>query len=353
MLDKNKLEKLKNINNDDSDLVLKFNEYIMREIPYNNEDVYSDFDSITLEDNEEVVNIVFTNKKINIENAHIINNAFSMQEEIMDDTYYYFGKKYDEKLNSLKIEKELIERTSKCERIKFIFDIEDISTFPLWETKMYRRIVKVLAEINNIEEEKLTKKFLYEIVHSSEIKNIENSKQYDIDLIITYIKELSKEKEVSAIYITNNLNSKEKFLIGELKKLIYAVNLKTEERNEYIYNTTYKDMNEMFSKYGFCNFKENKCLSQRHKSIFNRYPVPKTDGCCFKVVNKCKHNNKDGTCKVECLPCKLFSCMYLSSLGVGLRIGELILMRAFLNQKQRRLLIYKFYQPKEYFMKRM
>lgn len=353
MLDKNKLEILKKINNDDSDLALKFNEYIMREIPYENKDVYSNFDSITLDDNEEVANIVFTNKKIKIENAHIINNDSSMQNQIIDESYYYFGKKYDEKIKSLEVEKELIEKTSNCRKIKFVFDIDAISTFPLWETKMYRRIVKVLEEINNIDEEKITKKRLYEIVHSSELKNIENSNQYDIDLIITYIKELSKEKEVSAIYITNNLNSKEKFLIGELKKLIYAANLKLEKRNEYIYDTTYKDMNEMFSKYGFCNFKENKCLSQRHKSIFNRYPVPKTDGCCFKVVNKCKHNNKDGTCKVECLPCKLFSCMYLSSLGVGLRIGELILMRAFLNQKQRRLLIYKFYQPKEYFLKRM
>ena len=112
-------------------------------------------------------------------------------------------------------------------------------------------------------------------------------------------------------------------------------------------------MDEMFSIFGFCNFKENKCVAQRHKTFFNRYPVPETDGCCFKVVRKCEHNNKDGTCKVKCLPCKLFTCPYLGKLDVGIRASELILMRSFFNNKQKRISIHKFYNSKEFLLKKI
>ena len=109
----------------------------------------------------------------------------------------------------------------------------------------------------------------------------------------------------------------------------------------------------MFSKYNFCNFKNSMCVSQRHKNIFNRYPKPKTDGCCFKVIRKCAHNNKDGTCQVKCLSCKLYTCPYLSKRNIGLNTSEFILLRAFFNNKQKKNVIYNFYKSKEEIMKKL
>ena len=73
------------------------------------------------------------------------------------------------------------------------------------------------------------------------------------------VKELSEIKEIDSVYICGILDNRKKFIIENLKKLVYATQLSEKERNEYIYDTTYTDMNEMFSKFGFCNFKENKC----------------------------------------------------------------------------------------------
>lgn len=354
MLNKDKLEKLKSINNDDSDLIIKFDEYVEREIPFDSKDVYSNIESMLedIKDDKEQLYVIFSDIQIEKPNCYTI-EQLSNDNEFLNEKDYYFGKQYDIKLKKFFIEENLLKKAQLYKKIKFIFDIRKINTFPLWETKMYRRIIRVLEEINELSTDDLNIKTIERIINNPKIKEIKNENKFDIDFIIKYIKELSKDKETTAVYICQDFENKEKFIISDLKKLVHAAKLSVKERNEYIYDTTYKDMNEMFSKFGFCNFKGNKCVSQRHKSITNRYPVPKTDGCCFKVVNKCKHNNKDGTCRVECLPCKLFTCMYLSSLGVGLRIGEILLMRAFLTQKQRRLLIYKFYQPKEYFLKRM
>lgn len=352
MLEKQILEKIKTFDNDFVDLVIKYDEYIEREIPYSNEFVYTNINDLKDVLNEDSMHIIFCNKELNLNNSYFVKNI-SSDTVYLDETLYYSGKNYKHKLNKYKIEASLLEKLPQYERIDFVFDIEAISSFPIWETKMHRKIVRVLEEINNLTEEAITEERISEIIQKNELKEIKSERQYDIDLIIKYVIELSKNKIASVLFLSEKLGSREKFLIGELRKLVYAAGLEISKRNEYIYSTTYKDMNEMFSKFGFCNFKGNKCLSQRNKSLTNRYPVPKTDGCCFKIFNKCNYNNKDGTCKIECLACKIFTCPYLSNLGVGLRISELLLMRAFMNQKQKRLLIYKFYKPKEFFMKRM
>ncbi len=351
MLEKAKLEKIKSFNNDDSDLVLVFDKYIEREIPYSNENVYGELDKLIENLEKECLYIVFSNKNIEIENAYTV-KIKTTEEKILEEDLYYTGKRYHDKLKSFSVDNELINELPKYNEVKFIFDIESISTFPIWETKMRRKITQVLEDINFLSEELTPEKFA-EIVHSTKTKEIENKQLYDLDLVIKYILEISKLKNVQAIFLSEANECCEKFIIEELKKVVFAANLPLKERNDYIYNTTYKDMNEMFSRFNFCNFKENKCLSQRHKNLSNKYPKPKTDGCCFKVFGKCKYNNKDGTCQIECLPCKIFTCPYLSKLGVGLRISELILMRAFMNSKQKRLLIYNFYKPKEFFIKRM
>ncbi len=352
MLEKQRLEKIKTFDNDFADLVIKYDEYIEREIPYSNEFAYTNITDLKNVLNEDSMHIIFSNKELNLNNSYLVKNT-SNDTEYLDETLYYSGKNYEQKLNKYQIDVKLIEMSAKYERINFVFDIESISSFPIWETKMHRKIVRVLEEINNLTEEDITEEKITEIIHKNELEEVRNENQYDIDLIIKHVIEFAKNKTASVLFLSEKLGSREKFLIGELRKLVYAAGLEPSKRNEYIYDTTYKDMNEMFSKFGFCNFKENKCLSQRHKSSSNKYPVPKTDGCCFKVFNKCNYNNKDGTCKIECLACKIFTCPYLTNLGVGLRISELILIRAFMNQKQKRLLIYKFYKPKEFFIKRM
>ena len=47
------------------------------------------------------------------------------------------------------------------------------------------------------------------------------------------------------------------------------------------------------------------------------------------------------------MPCKLFSCPYLSKRGIGYYPREFLLLKCFLNQKQRHEIVFDFWKTKE------
>ena len=149
------------------------------------------------------------------------------------------------------------------------------------------------------------------------------------------------------------IDNGKKYLINELSKIVYGLKL-NDNLYEYVYDTVCKDIDNMFSIYRFCDFRNDKCLSQRHKSLFtNNYPVPDKDGCCFNVYRKCEYLKEHGGCEVRCLACKLYTCPYITKLGVGLYTSEILLMKAFFNNNQRRDSVFEFFQPEEKVLKKI
>ena len=353
-ISKEKIEKIKSINTDNSDFILKINEYLNYKHEYlNTENVVESLEKLLLAQNS--VGLIFSSKEINSkENKYIRIENISFKEEKTIDLYYA-GKNYKEKVEFYKKHVKIFDKTfiKNYGKIPVIFDISSISSYPLWETMMRRRMKNIIIQLDKSEICEISKDFIDKVIIESVKEKINIENKYDIDFVIEFLREISTFNEIEPYFIDTEKTNETIYLVNELQKFIYALSLARDERYDYIYDTICKDMDEMFSRFGFCNFKENKCVAQRHKTFFNRYPVPETDGCCFKVVRKCEHNNKDGTCKVKCLPCKLFTCPYLGKLDVGIRASELILMRSFFNNKQKRISIHKFYNSKEFLLKKI
>lgn len=356
MISKEKLDKVKRMGTDSSDLILKMYEYL----EYN----YHYFDSSNVVDKIDMVNyddvkssIIFSVQDYKAPPIHSIKVENIRYMPSKSSNTYYASKEYELKLEFYKkcIETLGTDFVGNNEKILVILDISSISSYPLWNTMMRRRMNNIIASIEKADLDEISDSFLTKVIKKSEKKSVNyEENKYDIDFVIELLRKLAKSASLVPYFIDNQNTNESRFLVSELQKFIYALSIKEDsDKYKFIYDTICSDMDEMFSKFGFCNFKENKCVAQRHKNLFSRYPVPKTDGCCFKVVRKCEHNNKDGTCKVKCLPCKLFTCPFLGKTDIGIRASELILMRSFLNNRQKRTLIYKFYTSEEVLLKKV
>ena len=351
---KEKLDKIKEINSDNSDFILRINEYLNYEHEYlNKENVHFSTDKI--ECNQDTFALVFSMQDLGYSKDNSLKIENVKWKELQNIDQYYAGHEYTSKIEFYKkYVKELDKKNiSKFKKVLAIIDVSSVSSYPLWNTMMRRRMKDITSKIEKAELSNITEKFIDDTIEESKKMAVEFDDKYDIDLVIEVLREIALTTEIVPCFIVKESTNETKYLVNELQKYIYALSLDKEARYEYIYDTVCKDMDEMFSRFGFCNFKENKCVAQRHKTLFNRYPVPATDGCCFKVVRKCEHNNKDGTCKVMCLPCKLFTCPYLGKLDIGIRASELILMRSFFNNKQKRTSIHKFYNSKEFLLEKI
>ena len=364
LISNEKIEKLKKIDTDESDYVLQINEYSKHKHQYvESAEVFENVEILKerLYQKEQGASTLYLVFSINEQNLDDL-NTLKIENILVDlksiEEQYYPNKKYNFKIEKFrKIVSETLEkRTKEIENIDFIIDISSVSTFPIWNTKMRRRINSILKRIEGFPTEQLNKQTLIDLIRETqleELQSYEKQELYDIDLIIMYLIIANKTGNINMYIIDSEKTNESIFMTNEIVKMTHALKLEKDQKYEYIYDTICKDMDEMFSKYGFCNFKNNKCVAQRHKTLFNRYPTPKTDGCCFKVVRKCKHNNRDGSCKIKCLPCKLFTCPYLSKLNVGMAASELILIRAFFNSNQKRVAVYDFYNSEEILLKKI
>lgn len=358
MISKEKMDIIRGFCNDDSDLIEKIIKYLETTYKYiDTDNIFSNF--------QEAKNFLSEIKESNavmfcLSKQNKIDGTIEIKESNFkiygSENAIYAGKEYENKVVSiLETVKDYDRYLVDKEKIKIVIDISSISRYPLWYTMMRRKMLGIIEKINTVRIEELTKKFLHSTIIEASIAkydfNLAN--EYDIDFVINIIRHFAEIKPTEVIFIDSEKNQDSIYLVNEIKKFIYAVSVDKIARCEYIYDTVCKDLDEMFSIYGFCNFKNNMCVAQRHKSLFMRYPVPKTDGCCFKVIRKCEHNNKDGTCKVKCLPCKLFTCPYLGKIQIGMRASENILLRSFFNNKQKRISIYEFYTSKEILLKKI
>lgn len=226
-----------------------------------------------------------------------------------------------------------------------IINLDDIWSEPYFNTKMRMNIERMVQEILNTNDKEflnnknICKSIIYRKGEYKEIKKESNK----ID-IVELVKILDKKEIKEIKIIAKSISDENIFKYEELSKAIEIININDiKQRNEIIYDYIYNYLNKDFIANDYCDFRNDKCVAQRH---FNLYPISRKDGCCFTQIRKCPHLEK-GKCDIECIACRLFSCPYLTKRGVGYWANEFVLLNAFLNKKQRKHLIFDFYQSKE------
>lgn len=355
LLSEEKIKKLEEMDTDYTRLIIKFQKYLIFRHTLREGVKEKIFQSVSLKD-EKDFNLVFSETEEETKNQYNLPQTpfmkdFSKRE---DENYYYSGKKMEERQRFDYVSEELKEKIKSASNITVWINVKAVSSYPLWNTKMRRKMKAVLTTVNALEINKLKDSELASVIEKTSMEPVKEEKRYELDYVISILKFLHKEKKNYTVFYIGkreSLSDEEIFFINEIEKLVEALE-REKDRYEYIYGTVCDDLDQFFSTFGFCDFRENQCFSQRHKDIFkNHYPVPKRNGCCFNVYRKCKHLQKDGSCDTKCLACKLYTCPFLGRMKIGIMVSEVLLLRSFLNREQKRDVIYQFFTPQETILK--
>ena len=165
------------------------------------------------------------------------------------------------------------------------------------------------------------------------------NKKYVIDLIYN-------DEKIDIHYVTEN-NIVDKKLI-DIIEVVHAINLKDiRKRFNYIYDTMCYKLDER-RKRNYCQFENGICIKDRNKGSIHR------NGCCeCKGRGKCKYL-VDGVCTLDlCFACKLFTCNTLKKMGLSQSINDFLLTKYFFTNKQKDILQFSYWTPKEVVMKRL
>ena len=288
---------------------------------------------------KELLNKLDIIKSLNTDDARFILNVFNSNNK---------------KLENIKIEKQssniILKKDYKDQKSQVI-DLDSLWAKPYFYTTIRLSLDNIITTINNISINEILKnpsKFCKNLVLDIQKSNFVKSEN-EID-IVDFIKSLDDKKKQNKIesldfaFIANELDEETLFKEQQLKKAIDIISITDiNTRNEKIYDGVYNDLQENFVSNHYCDFQNNKCVAQRH---FTVYPVNFKNGCCFTQIRSCP-NLKDGQCMVECLACRLFSCPYLSKRGIVYHAKDFILLKAFFTKKQRKHLVFDFYVSKD------
>ena len=150
----------------------------------------------------------------------------------------------------------------------------------------------------------------------------------------------------------NYLKKKHEKDINKKLKLIKKVLKKKDikERYSYLYDLLCDYLDNEFKEKNICDFNCGICKKKMHLKEKNIKKDTYINGCCHSYIDKkdCDHLNKDGSCNVKCLGCKLFTCNYLKKQGYKYKLKNIYLSRYFFNYWQRNFIEYTFRKPKEY-----
>jgi len=218
-------------------------------------------------------------------------------------------------------------------------DIENLKLINILKEK--RLLLKV--NFNNFSKKqykKLLKRLLFikKIISKSKTKI---GKSEDLKILLGYI-------------INYDENNKEQNDFVLAINAIIAYNTRYKQYR-YIYDTVCNYLDGHFYGKNVCDFKDNHCPVTANTSTIT--------GCCkhFKYrwlgpLSKlvvCEHLNKDYTCGVKCIGCKLYTCHYLEKKGIKFRIKDFLLLDAFFNPLQKYVIKYMVYTPRDKVIKRL
>lgn len=239
-----------------------------------------------------------------------------------------------------------------------IVDLDLIWCKPYFYTKMRLHLDWIIQKLSNTDKSLIKKnisQFCKKIsLHNSSKKFKKSDDEIDI---VDFIKILHQKKienpnyNTEFIFIAQAIDEETLFKEEQIRKAIDIINIDSKEKQyERIYDEVYSYLKKDFVANNYCDFQNNKCAAQRR---FRLYPLNRKNGCCFTRIRTCPHLQKGGSCNVECMACRLFSCPYLSKRGIAYYASEFVLLKAFLAKKQRKHLVFDFYKTKTKVLKKI
>lgn len=136
--------------------------------------------------------------------------------------------------------------------------------------------------------------------------------------------------------------------LRDIITIMHAINIKDKfKRYDYIYDTVCGYLDERI-KTNYCEFKDNICVKYRNKGSNHE------NGCCeCKGRGRCKYLI-DGVCTMKsCMACKLFTCHTLKKKGITQNINDFVLTRYFFDTKEKDILQFSYWTPKEIVMDKL
>ena len=136
--------------------------------------------------------------------------------------------------------------------------------------------------------------------------------------------------------------------LRDIITIMHAINIKDKyKRYDYIYDTVCGYLDEKI-KTNYCQFKDDICIKYRNKNQDHK------NGCCeCKGRGKCKYLI-DSVCTMKsCMACKLFTCKTLRKMGIKENINDYVLIKYFLNTKEKDILKFSYWTPKEIVMQKI
>ena len=284
------------------------------------------------------------NEKINlIKSLNTDNSRFIIK---VLDTLSKYNMQIEQKKKNINISTNTKDIQSK-EQI----NLDKIWSKPYFYTKMRLKFNMIYEKIDNTDIEYISNNLKYFCKKLINIKVLKNYKKPEDSIdIVQFIQTLRKSENLDFEYYASNIDEETIFKKEQIEKAIQIIKIKDKkEQISKIYDEVCNYLNEDFISNKYCDFINDRCVAQRHHQF---YPVNKKDGCCFMQIRKCTHLD-NGKCTVKCLACKLFSCPYLSKMGVEYYASEIVLLKAFFDKKQRKYLVYSFYKTKEEILKEL
>ena len=149
--------------------------------------------------------------------------------------------------------------------------------------------------------------------------------------------------------VKENLSSKIDNDLRDMITIMIAINYKDKyDRFEFIYDTVCSYLDERIKRENYCEFINNQCIRDRLRGNDHK------NGCCECIGRgKCKYLI-DGVCtENNCLACKLFTCKILEMKGIKQNINDFVLIKYFFTNKQKDILRFSYWTPKEIVMDRL
>lgn len=290
------------------------------------------------------------------EKINLIRNLNTDDSRFIVNVYEAYQKHEEDLKNKIKFTSIILKDEFSSSNAN-ILDLDKIWCKPYFYTKMRIHLDGIIDSLLKSHKSELSKNpstFCNQVIFHDSSKEFEKSED-EID-IVDFIKILSQKKlenpnyNTNFIFIAKQIDEETLFKEEQLQKAIEIININSiEKQYEKIYEEVYSYLKNNFVANNYCDFQNNKCIAQRH---FTLYPINRKNGCCFTRVRTCPHLQQGGSCNVECMACRLFSCPFLSKRGITYYANEFVLLKAFLSRKQRKHLVFDFYKSKQHILKK-
>ena len=172
--------------------------------------------------------------------------------------------------------------------------------------------------------------------------------EFNIKSIFRKMRLIIKYCDKKGCYVKFNSTGLNDLLLRDINNIEIAINKKVlKERYDFIYDVVCDYLDEEIEKKDYCKFVNDICIKYREKNSSHK------NGCC---ENKCRGRCPyliESKCLLNCISCKFFVCPILRKMGIRHNINDFVLIKFFFNRKQKYILQFSYFTPKNVIIERL